>query len=209
MNFLGRSALLFDLPFVSFLVSFALTLCLSICQAHTHTPKHWQCQPAVCVHTLFLFSFPFSPTLRRSLREDRRPDLDTIFIFIFMCLHPNPRYRCFFLFHPLRAISFQVLFKAWEPRNPHQTSSSSYWHKHLASISGDLLTQHASSCHICRLIFEDRSKAFDLFTALSLINGSKNASRISSTCWAQIEEKLKWNESNCWISEIKGDTYYW
>lgn len=161
------------------------------------------------VHTLFLFSFPFSPTLRRSLREDRRPDLDTIFIFIFMCLHPNPRYRCFFLFHPLRAISFQVLFKAWEPRNPHQTSSSSYWHKHLASISGDLLTQHASSCHICRLIFEDRSKDCDLFTALSLINGSKNASRISSTCWAQIEEKFKWNQSNCWISEIKGDIYYW
>lgn len=45
MNFLGRSVLLFDLPFVSFLVSFALTLCLSICQAHTHT----QTVPASCV----------------------------------------------------------------------------------------------------------------------------------------------------------------
>lgn len=99
MNFLVRSVLLFDLPFVSFLVSFALTLCLSI--THTHT----QSQTAVYVHIQFSFLFPFSPTLRRSLREDRRPDLDTIFIF--MCLHHNPRYRCFFLFHPLRAISFK------------------------------------------------------------------------------------------------------
>lgn len=50
MNFLGRSALLFDLPFVSFLVSFALTLCLSICQAHTYIQK-----PAV-YSVLFLVS---------------------------------------------------------------------------------------------------------------------------------------------------------
>lgn len=98
MNFLVRSVLLFDLPFVSFLVSFALTLCLSI--THTHTvPDSCVCQYSVLV----LVSF--SPTLRRSLREDRRPDLDTIFIF--MCLHHNPRYRCFFLFHPLRTISFK------------------------------------------------------------------------------------------------------
>lgn len=211
MNFLVRSVLLFDLPFASFLVSFALTLCLSI--THTHTmPDSCVCPYSVLV-LVSLFSHVALILARGSPSRFR-------YNFYFYVSTPQPPLSLLLPFPSPSRNQFSSPFQAWEPRNPHQTSSSSYWHKHLASITGDLLTQHASSCHICRLIFEDWSKASDLSTPLSLINDSKNTSRISLTCWAQIEEgKLKWNESkeenlkrnksNCWISEIKEDINYW
>lgn len=60
MNFLGRSALLFDLPFVSFLVSFALTLCLSICQAHTHTQALTVLAGCMCPYSVLVLVSLFS-----------------------------------------------------------------------------------------------------------------------------------------------------
>lgn len=170
---MGRSALLFDLPFVSFLVSFALTLCLSICQAHTYIQK-----PAVyvCPYSVLVLVSLFSHVasiLARGLPSRFRYN----FYFYFYVSTPQPPLSLLLPFPSPSRNQFSSPFQGLRT-----TQSSSNIIVVILTQTPGLLTQHASSCHICRLIFEDRSKAFDLFTALSLINGSKNASRISSTC---------------------------